>query len=150
MAKETRDLNFSAISFTLRALGFEHTIQGFAEGTAISVERNERSFSRVTGADGHTTRIHNADKSGKYTFTLLASSDSNAVLSERIGLDENTGEGYFSVQIDDPFGNTTVGSISAWIEGLPTVAYSKDGDEGREWVIEAGEVVFDLGAGNLL
>jgi len=65
-------------------------ISGFAEGTFVSVERNEDSWALQVGADGEATRAKSNNKSGRVTLTLIQSSFSNDALSAVMAVDENT------------------------------------------------------------
>lgn len=119
-------------------------ITGFASGTMMEAERDERTWTKDTGAQGEVTRVRSRKKGGKITFTVQATADVNDQLSTVLILDELTGVGTGSVQLKDIQGTTLIGSDEGWLDGPPTVGY---GDEGptREWVLDCGELNFFVG-----
>ena len=56
-------------------------MSGFADGTFLTVDRDDDQWAKVTGADGTSTRIKSNNRSGNMTLTLKQSSPSNDVLS---------------------------------------------------------------------
>ncbi len=104
---------------------------GFADGDFVTVERNEDGWSLLVGADGETTRAKNANKAGKITVRLLASSASNDYLSE--------------LQIADEL--SIYAAATAWINKQPPAAFGKDAGT-REWVIETDELIPKAGGSN--
>jgi len=120
-----------------------YQLSGFGD-TFISAERNTDAFTLVKGADGETSRVASADRSGKVTITLKQSSLSNDILSGLAALDELSGLGTGSLLIKDIAGTTLLEAQEAWISKLPSVTMGKEGSE-REWVIECGELLMLVG-----
>lgn len=77
------------------------TISGFAPDTFITADRNNDSMTLEMGADGGGTRVRNADKSGRFTITLMKSSPSNDYLATLHATDEESGQGIVPVQVKD-------------------------------------------------
>jgi hypothetical protein len=122
-------------------------ISGFAEGTFVSVERNEDSYAMQVGADGNATRAKSNNRSGRVTLTLIQSSVSNDALSAQAKLDElNDGDGIGPLLIKDLSGRTVIQAEQAWIVKPATVEYGREASE-REWVIESDALDMDV-AGN--
>ena len=63
-------------------------ISGYADGTFLLIDRDENAFTKVTGADGTSTRVKSNNRAGSMTLTLKQSSPSNDVLSGFATLDE--------------------------------------------------------------
>lgn len=118
-----------------------HIVGGFADGTFVSVERNNDSYSRVGGADGEQTRARSNDKSGRFTFTLLQSSTSNSVLQGFQIADEVGNSGQVPVMVKDGNGSELVVAAAAWVVKPANVEHGKEVSN-REWVLETGNVDF--------
>ena len=123
------------------------TMGGFADGTFITAERDEATWSKKTGADGETARNKTNNRAGKFTLTLMASSDSNDVLSALAILDELNNDGVFPIVIKDLLGRTVCAAGQAWITMPAKIEAGKElGD--REWVIDSGPIEFFVGGSN--
>ncbi len=120
---------------------------GFADGDFVTVERNEDGWSLLVGADGETTRAKNANKAGKITVRLLASSASNDYLSELQIADELSGSATFGLMVKDNRGTSIYAAATAWINKQPPAAFGKDAGT-REWVIETDELIPKAGGSN--
>jgi hypothetical protein len=143
----TKEVRASEVTVTLTGIGVggSHTVNGYMDGTFLTVSRSVDTFSLSVGADGQTARVHNADASGTITLVLKQSSDSNDVLSNSHLADQLAGQGAFAIQVKDPFGETTIASAAAWVKKPADVTYAKDGEEGREWVIECADLEMLIG-----
>lgn len=119
-------------------------IHGFADSTFIQVERNEDAYALKVGVDGEGTRAKSNNKSGKITFTLMMSSDSNDALSAAAAADELNGTGTGSLLINDKSGRTKAAAATAWIKKLPNAEFAKEANT-RVWVLETDELDLFLG-----
>lgn len=115
-------------------------VAGFADGEFVTCERNEDGFTLLTGADGESTRAKNANRSGKITIRLLASSASNDYLSALQLADELAGNATFGVMVKDGFGTSIYTAATAWINKTPPAAFGKEAGT-REWVLETDELI---------
>lgn len=124
-------------------------LQGFADGTFISVEQNEDSFSLTVGADGEGCRSKTNNQSARITLTLLQSSLTNDALSAIHNVDLNSplGDGIGPFLLKDLSGTTLLAAEKAWIVRFPASTYSRD-PESREWIFETDLLVQNVG-GNL-
>lgn len=120
---------------------------GYADGTFLSVEKAEDTFSVSIGASGHQTRVRNRNESGTVTLTLQASSRVNDALSTLHNLDLISNSGKAPLLIKDAEGTTLVAAEDAWVKKIPAVEFSKDMPT-RTWVIECPKLV--VFAGGLL
>jgi hypothetical protein len=114
-------------------------ISGYADGTFVSVERNNESYTLMVGAGGEAARARSRNSSGKVTFTLMATSPCNDLLSSAWHADELTGSGVGPVLVKDLSGSTLCIANNAWIQKGPKVEYGKEIST-REWVIECESI----------
>lgn len=119
-------------------------ISGYADGTFVSVERNNESFQLMVGAGGEAARSRSRNSSGKVTFTLLSTSSVNDLLSAAWHADELTGSGVGPVIVKDMSGGTLCRANNAWIQKAPKVEYGKEIST-REWVIECESLYINAG-----
>ena len=120
-------------------------IQGYMDGTFVSIEREVETFTKHTGAGGDTTRVRSRNKSGTVTVTLQAASASNALLSAQHTLDELTGLGTGALLVKNINSTETYEASNAWIEKPPTVE-AADTASGREWVIACADLTMIVGS----
>ena len=122
-----------------------HIAQGFADGTFISVSRNNQTWNLVSGASGETARAKSNDFSGTIEITLLQTSETNDFLAGKMLADEGPlNAGKFAFGIIDANGTTIVGAAECWVQQPPTIEYGKDlGD--RVWTLEAGQLIMKPG-----
>ena len=107
---------------------------GYTDGTFVEVDYTSDAFTIVTGADGESTFVENADVSGTITITLKASSDSNDILSSLHNQDRADLSGVFPVFIKDTTGRDTFVAAEGRIMKMATGTKSNDLDD-RTWVI---------------
>jgi len=119
-------------------------LSGFADGTFVSVERSSDAYTKVNGADGHTSRSKSCDKSGQATITLAQTSPANDILQGFATLDELSSNGVFPFAVKDLSGRTTFVSAHAWIKKIPNVSFGKE-IENREWVLDLADVDMFIG-----
>ena len=124
-------------------------ISGFADGTYVSVERNEDSFSLMVGADGEAARSKSNNLSGRVTVTLMQTSASNALLSAIAQVDERSsaGDGINPLLVKDNNGLDLYTAETAWIVKPATGSHGREA-ETREWVFETNELI-SFSGGNL-
>jgi hypothetical protein len=117
-------------------------VSGFADGTFVSVDQNEDSFTLQMGTDGEGTRSKSNNKSHTITFTLMQSSDSNDLLSAQHNLDLATpnGDGIGPLFVKDLLGRATYLAETAWIRKPPTAEFGREAGP-REWTLETDNLV---------
>ena len=101
-------------------------ITGFADGSFVSVERNADAFALYVGTDGEGTRAKTNNKSGRFTFTLSQSSDSNAILSGIAAADELKNAGVVPVLVKDGSGASLYAAETAWIVKQPAAEFGRE------------------------
>lgn len=119
-------------------------IQGYAEDTFITAERNTDAFTRSTGADGETSRVHSPDRSGMITLTLQQTSQSNDALSALAAADDLSLQGTFPVLLKDNNGTTLATGQEAWIRKYANSEYAAEMSQ-REWIIDVANLIMFVG-----
>jgi hypothetical protein len=141
MATPTKDYDPTAVSIVL---GPSHNVSGFADGTFVTIDRNNPAWTVVSGAGGEHARSKSSDRSGTIVLTLMQTSISNDYLSQMLIDDETSNSGKRTLNIIDANGDTVVIASEVWVQQAPTIEYGKDlGD--REWTLEAGDIDIKVG-----
>src|SRR5690606_3690578 len=120
-------------------------MSGFADGTYLMIERDEDAFTKVTGADGYTTRVKSNNRCGSLTLTLKQSSPSNDVLSGFANLDELSNAGVVPILIRDISGTSTYFSATGWIRKYPSSEFAKELSN-REWILDLADLDVFVGS----
>lgn len=123
-------------------------MSGWADGTFISVERDNDSFTKVSGADGIVSRAKSNDRAGAVTLTFAQTSPSNDVLTGFAQADELANAGVKPVLIQDFNGTTVLVSAFAWVRKPPVMEFGKEISD-REWVLDCADLDMFAG-GNLV
>lgn len=110
-------------------------ITGFAPDTFVSATRNNDSWSINVGSGGDATRTKSGDKSGRVELTLLAESESNAILDAFAKTDEASGLGLGPLGIKDLSGADVITAGTAWIVKPPDQEKANTGSN-RVWMFE--------------
>lgn len=120
-------------------------VQGFADGTFVTVEKDEDAFTLQMGTDGEGTRSKSNNDSGTITISLMQSSPSNADLSSLHQADLLNGGGIFPLMIKDGSGNSLYSAEQAFIAKFPSAEFGREAGP-REWVIKTDKlIVFEGG-----
>jgi len=119
-------------------------LEGYSEGTMISVERNEDSAVLSIGSQGEGVRTISNNKSGRVTINLQQTSPSNGVLdAQRIAL-ELSGGGIFSMLGKDNLSLDTWTGATSWVPKPATMEFSNEASN-REWLVETDNLVLVIG-----
>lgn len=119
-------------------------VDGFVEGTFISVDKDEMPYSSIRMPDGTVARKRNNSQTYTITITLHSGSDTNNLLTKMWQLDELTQKGKFPLLIKDQSGSDLLFSTESWIEGIPSMTKSNAIDS-RVWVIKSAYAVINIG-----
>jgi len=116
-------------------------LSGFADGTFVTVERNEDSYTLQVGTDGEQCRSKSNNKSGRITVTLMQSSQSNAILSAFHALDELSpnGDAIAPSLVKDNQGTSLYAAEKSWIVKPASAEHGRESGS-REWIIETGHL----------
>jgi len=117
---------------------FSHTINGYADGSFLTISRVVPHATLYTGADATNVRVVRKVRNYDITLTLHQASESNDVLSQLLMLDEESrnGDDIFYITIKDTSGRTVASSSSAFIGTDPEYSFGVDLAE-TAWVIHA-------------
>lgn len=110
-------------------------ITGYAEGTVITIERNEDTWSLMVGASGEAVRVKNNNQSGKITFRLMATSQTNDLLSALMLDDELSGTAIGPAFFKEGRGTATALAENAWLTRPANMERAKESSV-CEWVLE--------------
>jgi len=124
-------------------------ITGYADGTFVEIEFDEQQWNKVTGADALTSRAKTNNYAGSVTITLLATSSGNDVLNSIMQKDRRNNTGVVSLIVKDSGGRTIWSAQHAWIEQIPTQAWSKETEE-RAWTIATAALIGNVGGNQQL
>lgn len=122
-------------------------ISGLADGTFVTVSRDEQAYNKVTGADGTTSRSRSGNRAGTITLTLQQTSPANDTLMAYLAADEAADSGVVPVLIKDNSGNSLFASSAAWVQQMPDAGFSKEVSE-REWVLDCARIDAFVGGNN--
>lgn len=124
-------------------------ISGYADGSAIVVERRNDMWATSVGADGvDTSRAKSNDKSGTITITLAQTSGSNDILAAYMKADEVSNNGVVAINCTDTLGTTELFTAKAWIRKAPNVEFSKEVTS-REWVFDCADLDMSVGGNSV-
>jgi hypothetical protein len=118
------------------------TINGFAEGDAISVARDGDLETLAVGVDGDVARVKNAGRPAKVTIRLMEGSPANALMNRVRPLSTPlTPKGdHFAFTMTDYGSGETWFSAESWISSdpLPNLAAAAGA---KEWVVQCAYLV---------
>ncbi len=121
-----------------------YTLSGFADGTFVTVERDEDTWILSIGADGEGARAKSNNRSGTITITLMQSSDSNKILSDLATADELSNSGVFALLIKDSSGASLYSAETAWIQKPAASEFARELGT-REWTIRTDNLIVYVG-----
>jgi hypothetical protein len=121
-------------------------IEGFAEDDCIDIEFDSDGYQDAIGADGHVLRYRSCDQRATITFTLMASSTTNKLLSAMYNADIKApnGIGVGPILIRDTQGVTVFMGTKAWIQRLPKNTFGQKLGS-REWKIRVAKLEAVMG-----
>ena len=119
-------------------------VEGFVDGTFISVDKDEMPYSSIRMPDGTVARKKNTSQTYTITITLHNGAETNNLLTKMWQIDELTDRGKFPLLIKDQSGSDLLFSTESWIEGIPSMTKSNAIDS-RVWVIKSAYAVINIG-----
>lgn len=122
-------------------------IEGFVDGTFVSIDKDVMPYRSRTTADGRTVRLYNSSQIYTVTITVHNGSSANTFLTKLWQLDEITQRAKFPLMVKDGSGSDLFFSATSWIEGLPTLSKSNSVDT-RTWRIKCSSAVINYGSNN--
>lgn len=122
-------------------------IEGFVDGTFVSIDKDVMPYRSRTTADGRTIRLYNSNQTYTVSITVHNGSSANTFLTKLWQLDEITQRAKFPLMVKDGSGSDLFFSATSWIEGLPTLSKSNSVDT-RTWRIKCSSAVINYGSNN--
>lgn len=119
-------------------------VEGFVDGTFISVDKDEMPYSSIRMPDGTVARKKNNSQTYTITITLHNGAETNNLLTKMWQIDELTDRGKFPLLIKDQSGSDLLFSTESWIEGIPSMTKSNAIDS-RVWVIKSAYALINVG-----
>jgi hypothetical protein len=127
-------------------------VTGFTDNNSIiSAGRTNVQHTKVIGARGEMSVATIADRSGRIVFTLLQTSDYNAVLNSRAILSQNTGlsgnrQTFDPIQalMNDKMGLALVTGVNGFIPVMPAIVRGT-GIVSLSWTVEFEQIWFTNG-----
>lgn len=135
-------LSYSPEDVTIILAGFQ--VEGYIDGTFISIAKDIAPFTSTTTADGIIARRYINSQSYTMTITLHSASPYNDILTKLWQIDEFTQKGKFPVIVKDQIGSSLFISATSWIEGLPIMDFANSITE-RVWTIKCAQAVVNIG-----
>lgn len=119
-------------------------IDGYVDGTFISIDKDEMPFTVIRLPDGTIARRYNNSQTYSIAITLHNGAETNNLLTKLWQIDEITQRGKFPLLIKDQSGSDLFFSTESWIESIPTLAKS-NGVDARTWVIRSANATINIG-----
>lgn len=121
------------------------TLDGFAEGSFVTITPQNPDFTYQTNSDGGGTRSASSDRSATMTVTLAMTSETNDILSAFHNEDRNTPGGVLrEFQVKDLLGNTICSAETAWITQFPDVEFAQESGS-RAWEFGTDNMAWTVG-----
>lgn len=119
-------------------------IDGYVDGTFLSIKKDVDPYSSKTTADGIVSRTYRNSQSYTLTLTLHSASASNDVLTTLWQLDELTQTAKFPIIVKDQLGTSFFFSSTSWVEGVADLDYGTNITE-RRWTIKSSQALISIG-----
>lgn len=119
-------------------------VDGFVDGTFISIDKDVMPFSSTRTTDGIVSRLYNSDSTYTVKITLTNGASTNDLFTKLWQIDEITQMGKIPLMIKDQSGSDLFFSPTAWIETLPSLTKSA-GVDSRVWTFKAAQCVINIG-----
>ena len=110
-------------------------LKGFMADSKVTVSQANDNYSHMTDADGEeTARAKNNDRSGTIVITLMQTSPSNALMSEKLSADDADNSGTFDIFVKVGSSGDEHSANDAYVLKPADATYNNQ-IEGREWTI---------------
>ena len=126
---------------------FVHTIQGFADGSFLNINRETPASTLYVGSDLSAGRVKRRNKASTITITLHQFSASNAVLQalQRADEEDDTDTWMVAMTIKDTSGTSSWSSNQTFIGTVPDAQLGSTA-ESRAWVLHAVALNANVGS----
>lgn len=114
-------------------------VEGKADGTFLTIGRDNDSWASGTGSDGEGWRAKSNDKSGTAVMTILQTSASNDTLSALAALDEASGDGVGPLLVKDNSGRSLYEAETCWLVKPADGEFAREQTD-REWTAKTDKL----------
>lgn len=125
-------------------IGGVYPLDGFVEGSFVSIQKDSPNFVTKVTADGKVSRVRTASQQYNVTLTLASFANSNKILTALAELDHRAINARLPLMIKDSRGSTTFFSPEAWITQPTAVEFGVDITE-RQWNISCSKGILIAG-----
>lgn len=126
-------------------LGGFYEVVGFADGSFVTITKNQQPFNSSRAMDGEVARVYHSDSRYNLKITVASSSPTNDLFTKLWQLDEATKSVFFPILIKDSLGTSLFFSLEAWICIPPDLSFSNT-VETRDWIFECNNGSINLGS----
>lgn len=130
---------------SVNCLAFGIPLDGFADGTFITIGKDKVPYGSAETADGQVARLYTNSQTYTISLTFHRGSTSNDILTKLWQLDELSQVGKFPLFIKDLSGTDLFFSTNTWIEGVPNMVQSTNFDT-RTWILRSSQAVINIGS----
>lgn len=130
---------------SVNCLAFGIPLDGFADGTFITIGKDKVPYGSTETADGQVARLYTNSQTYTISLTFHRGSTSNDILTKLWQLDEISQVGKFPLFIKDLSGTDLFFSTNTWIEGVPNMVQSTNFDT-RTWILRSSQAVINIGS----
>ena len=130
---------------SVNCLAFGIPLDGFADGTFITIGKDKVPYGSTETADGQVARLYTNSQTYTISLTFHRGSTSNDILTKLWQLDELSQVGKFPLFIKDLSGTDLFFSTNTWIEGIPNMVQSTNFDT-RTWILRSSQAVINIGS----
>lgn len=130
---------------SVNCLAFGIPLDGFADGTFITIGKDKVPYGSIETADGQVARLYTNSQTYTISLTFHRGSTSNDILTKLWQLDEISQVGKFPLFIKDLSGTDLFFSTNTWIEGVPNMVQSTNFDT-RTWILRSSQAVINIGS----
>ena len=130
---------------SVNCLAFGIPLNGFADGTFITIGKDKVPYGSSETADGQVARLYTNSQTYTISLTFHRGSTSNDILTKLWQLDELSQVGKFPLFIKDLSGTDLFFSTNTWIEGVPNMIQSTNFDT-RTWILRSSQAVINIGS----
>jgi hypothetical protein len=116
-------------------------IHGFAPDSVIEIEQESNDFEDEVGADGEVSRSKTNDRRATIRIYLMATSDSNDLLSAISNADRKApnGAGIAPLYVRDRSGRAVYSAAECWVRKPPQVSFKRSAQE-RVWELRCANL----------
>lgn len=134
---------YSPVDVAVLLAGF-YQVDGFAEGSFISISKDVQPYKTTRTSDGQVARTFIKDDTYTITINLASTSPTNDILTKLYQADTLSQYGKFPMFVKDSSGTSLFLAPTCWVKEVPDLEFSNQVTE-RTWVIQATQCVPNFG-----